>query len=82
MGETVAAARVGAGLTQEEVAQRLQRLGVDVDRKAVSKIETGLRCVTDWEVFALATVLGRSTDSLFAPECATRAFIEQTSSGR
>jgi hypothetical protein len=44
-------------LTQNELASRLRRLKFEVDRVGISKIETGLRQVHDFEVVLLAQVL-------------------------
>ncbi len=45
-------------LTQDQRSGKLARLGVNVDRAGVSKIEIGARCVLDVEVRALAKALG------------------------
>ena len=45
-------------LTQEELSKRLSKLGVSIDRAGVAKIETGIRGVLDFELVALAKVLG------------------------
>jgi transcriptional regulator with XRE-family HTH domain len=47
-------------LTQAEVSERLAAEGVTIDRAGISKIETGERSVYDFEVKALAAVLGVS----------------------
>lgn len=48
-------------LTQDDLANKLQRLGIAIDRVGISKIETGLRQVHDYEVVALAQALDVST---------------------
>jgi transcriptional regulator with XRE-family HTH domain len=58
IGNRVKAARTEAQLTQAEVSQKLGKLGVLVDRAGVAKIEAGIRGVLDFEVVALAKVLG------------------------
>jgi len=50
----------GRKMTQTELAARLQCLGVECDRLAICRIETGLRAVTDYELVALAEALGVS----------------------
>lgn len=52
------------GISQSELASRLQVMGVMIDQQAVSKIELNLRIVTDYEVLCLAWVLGLSADAL------------------
>ena len=44
-------------LTQDQLSGRLAKEGVALDRVAIAKIETGLRCAFDFEVKALAAVL-------------------------
>ena len=45
-------------LSQAELAARMQINGVTVEREAISKIETGDRFVTDYELMVFAKVLG------------------------
>lgn len=45
-------------LTQDQLAGRLAVAGVALDRVTIAKIETGLRCVYDYEVVAFAEALG------------------------
>ena len=47
-------------LTQRGLAARLQVEGLNLDRVAISKIETGYRIVTDVELLAIARALGLS----------------------
>lgn len=44
-------------LTQDQLSGRLAKEGIQIDRVALAKIETGLRCAFDFEVKALASVL-------------------------
>ena len=44
-------------ITQEMLAARLQVLGLDIDRTAISRIETGKRMLKDTEVITFAKVL-------------------------
>ena len=44
-------------LTQDEVSGRVARHGVALDRVALAKIESGIRCAFDFEVKALAAAL-------------------------
>ena len=57
-GEKVRAAREGAGISQEQLATRLQLAGLNITQKAVSRIETGDRIVADYELEYLANALG------------------------
>lgn len=56
--------RTDRDLTQDALAGKLQRAGLDMDRTAVAKIETRLRSVFDFELAMIARVLGVSTDLL------------------
>lgn len=44
-------------LTQDQLAGRLAKQGIQLDRVALAKVENGLRCAFDFEVKALAAVL-------------------------
>ena len=45
-------------MSQNELAARMQVNGVLIEREAISKIETGDRFVTDYELMVFAEVLG------------------------
>ncbi len=51
-------------MTQDQLSGKLALLGVCIDRAGISKIETGQRCVLDYEVKALAKALGVTVDWL------------------
>jgi transcriptional regulator with XRE-family HTH domain len=53
-------------LTQEELAANLQQLGFHITRVGISKIETGLRQVRDYEIVLIAQALGVSVSWLLA----------------
>jgi len=55
-------------LTQDELSGRLAGLGVTIDRAGISKIESGTRSVLDYELKALAKVLGVSVGWLLGVE--------------
>ncbi len=59
IGRRLAEARRGCkpALTQDALSGRLARLGIQLDRAAISKIESNQRHVLDYEVKALAEVL-------------------------
>ena len=44
-------------LTQAQLAQRLAELGTPIDRAGIAKLESGIRCVLDYEIVALAGAL-------------------------
>ncbi|MBO7293197.1 MAG: helix-turn-helix transcriptional regulator [Clostridia bacterium] len=55
-GAAVARLRRAERLSQRMLAERLQLLGLDVDKNAVQRIESGQRFVTDIELLALSRV--------------------------
>ncbi len=58
IGERLAAMRREAGLSQKKFADRLQLLGLDVDKNAIQRIECGKRFVTDIELVYICKALG------------------------
>lgn len=65
-GEKVAELRKSAvpKVSQRMLAEKLQLLGIDVDKNAIQRIESGQRYVTDLELLALAKVFGVKCDDL------------------
>jgi hypothetical protein len=51
-------------LTQDDLSGRLARLGVQLDRAAIAKIENNLRGVLDYELKAFAKILSVRVDWL------------------
>ena len=51
-------------MSQRMLAERLQLLGIDVDKNAIQRIESGQRFVTDIEIIALSKVFNISCDEL------------------
>lgn len=64
-GRNVRKLRVSSGLSQEELAARLQIHGWDLSRAGLSKIEAGLRLVIDAEILILSSALGCQLVDLF-----------------
>jgi HTH-type transcriptional regulator, cell division transcriptional repressor len=48
-------------LTQDALSGKLARLGIQLDRAAIAKIENDLRYVRDYELKAIAEVLGSTS---------------------
>lgn len=65
IGERIKEARLKAGLSQQELSNKLELMAVYVCRGSVSRIETGERAITDIEIDAISQVLGVSLDYLF-----------------
>ncbi len=51
-------------VSQRALAEKMRAYGVDVDKNAVQRIESGQRFITDIELYALAQVFGVSVDEL------------------
>lgn len=64
IGPRVRQLRQSQGLTQKNLAEKLQLLGYDLTDLTVLRIENGTRFVADYEVKALAQVLGVSCGEL------------------
>lgn len=56
-GERIKEARGKAGITQSDLAARLQIRGIIIERDSISRIETGTRFVADYELLELADIL-------------------------
>lgn len=56
-GRNIARLRGSMGISQRELAGRLQLAGINLDKNAVQRIECGKRFVTDIEIVAFAKVL-------------------------
>jgi len=55
-------------ITQKDLAEKLQLLGMDVDKNAIHMIEKGKRFVTDIELEYFAKVFGISIADLYPKE--------------
>lgn len=53
-------------MSQRALAEKLQLIGVDVDKNAVQRIESGQRFVTDIEIIALCKIFNVSCDELLS----------------
>ena len=52
-------------LSQEQFSAKCQRVGLDISRGTLAKIEAGVRCVSDQEALLLSQALGVSVSDLF-----------------
>ena len=64
-GKNVAFLRKNMGLSQRQLADALQLAGLDIDKNAVQRIESGQRFVTDIELGYLAKAFGISPADFF-----------------
>ncbi len=63
-GTRIARFRIEMKISQRALADRLQLVGLDMDKNAVQRIEAGKRFVTDIELVGLSKVLQKSLDEL------------------
>ena len=63
-GKKIAYLRSNMGISQRKLADLLQIIGLDIDKNAIQRIESGKRFVTDIELKALSNVLNLNIDDL------------------
>jgi len=51
-------------VSQRALAEKLQVIGIDLDKNAIQKIESGIGYVTDIELLAFAKIFNVTTDEL------------------
>ena len=64
IGKRLAEKRKEMRLSQKKFADRLQLLGLDVDKNAIQRIECGKRFVTDIELTYICKALDTDPDEL------------------
>lgn len=68
VGDQIRRLRARRGITQQALSSRCARLGCDLPRGTVAKIEAGIRRVCDLEMLAIARALRVEMAELFPPE--------------
>ncbi|MBQ7005258.1 MAG: helix-turn-helix transcriptional regulator [Clostridia bacterium] len=63
-GKNIAYLRMKANISQKGLADKMQLVGIDIDKNAIQRIECGKRFITDIEVIAFAKVFNITTDEL------------------
>lgn len=63
-GENVKHLREARKLSQEQLATLMQLKDVQMSQKAISRLESGVRIITDYELMILAKVLNVDVESL------------------
>lgn len=65
-GEKIRDLRLSAPskLSQRALADKMQLIGIDIDKNAIQRIECGKRFVTDIELKAFSEIFGVSIDKL------------------
>ena len=67
-GKKIAQYRINMKISQRELADRMQLVGIDIDKNAIQRIECGKRFVTDIEIIAFSRILGISYEELLSCE--------------
>ena len=63
-GKNISKFRKDLQISQRELADRMQLVGIDIDKNAIQRIECGKRFVTDIEIIAFAKVLNKKYEEL------------------
>ena len=63
-GKKIAYFRTELRLSQRELADKMQLVGIDIDKNAIQRIECGKRFVTDIELVAFAHYFKKSIEEL------------------
>ena len=63
-GENIAQLRSELKISQRELADRMQLVGIDIDKNAIQRIESRKRFVTDIELRAFARVFKTTLEQL------------------
>lgn len=63
-GKNISEKRLEMKISQRELADRMQLVGIDIDKNAIQRIECGKRFVTDIEIIAFSKVLNLSFEEL------------------
>lgn len=68
IGKKVEYLRKKQEIKQKDFISRMQTLGCDINPTSYSKLEGQVRIATDKEVYAIAKILGITTDEIFEAE--------------
>lgn len=68
IGQRIKEARIDAGMSQQQLSNKLELLAVYVCRGSISRIENGERAITDIEIDAISKVLKVPLNQLFGRE--------------
>lgn len=63
-GKNIARFRMELGYSQRELADKMQLVGLDLDKNAIQRIECGKRFVTDIELAAFARHFEKNIEEL------------------
>lgn len=71
-GDRIRQLRVLARLSQSELAAKMQTEGAIVEQDVISRIESGHRLVTDYELLVLTRIFGTSSDWMIGADIKER----------
>lgn len=63
-GKNIITYRKNLNLSQRQFADKLQLMGLDIDKNAIQRIEAGKRFVTDIELIYISKALEKSYEEL------------------
>ena len=63
-GKNITKLRIDLKISQRELADRMQLVGIDIDKNAIQRIECGKRFVTDIEIIAFAKIFNVSYETI------------------
>lgn len=63
-GKNIMVLRKNLKLSQRQLAEKMQLIGIDIDKNAIQRIECGKRFVTDIEIVAFADIFNISIEDL------------------
>lgn len=63
-GKNISNLRLKLKISQRELADKMQLVGIDIDKNAIQRIECGKRFVTDIEIVAFSKVFNTSYQDL------------------
>lgn len=67
-GKAISRLRIEMDLSQRELAEKMQQSGLDIDKNAIQRIESGQRFITDIELFYLCRFFCLKAEDLFDKE--------------
>lgn len=65
-GKNIARLRTRLKTSQRELADRMQLVGIDIDKNAIQRIECGKRFVTDIEIIAFSKIFRVTFEELLS----------------
>ena len=68
-GVNIARYRKELKISQRALSDKLQLLGLDIDKNAIQRIESGQRFITDIEIPFFCVALCKTFDELFENKC-------------